>query len=92
MRHKRLAILLTSLAPLITGSFTATAQLSTFRSTMYLVYPSPLIFKPPSGVHKSTLIFLHGLGDTGSSRDYFHGSQAPITLYSAFLHSAWPLS
>ena len=65
MTHKGLAILLTFLAPLIAGSFTALAQLNTFYSTMSLVYPSPLVLKPPSGVHKSTLIFLHGLGDTG---------------------------
>ena len=69
MRHKGLAILLTSLAPLLGGSITATAQLNTFRSTMSLVYPTPLILKPPSGVHKSTLIFLHGLGDTGACRE-----------------------
>ena len=76
MRRKRLAIFLTSLAPLIAGSFTATAQLNTFRSTMSLAYPSPSILKPPSGVHKSTLIFLHGLGDTGPCRYYTHWCQA----------------
>lgn len=85
MRHKRLAILLTSLAPLITGSFTATTQLNTFRSTMSLVYPSPSILMPTSGVHKSTLIFLHGLGDTGSCRDCLQWFQAPVTAYSTSL-------
>ena len=69
MRHRGLAVLWTSLAPLIAGSFTATATLNTFESTMSLVYPSPLILAPPSGIHKSTLIFLHGLGDTGTWRD-----------------------
>lgn len=76
MTHKGLAILLTSLAPLIAGSLTAVAQLNTFHSTMTLVYPSPLVLKPPSGFHKSTLIFLHGLGDTGSCHDQTHLYQA----------------
>ena len=76
MTYKGLAILLTSLAPLIAGSFTAVAQLNTFRSAMSLVYSSPLVLKPPSGVHKSTLIFLHGLGDTGSCYDQTHLCQA----------------
>ena len=56
MAHRRLIVLLTSLAPLLQAS----AKQKAFRSTMSLTYPTPMIFGPPSGVHKSTLIFLHG--------------------------------
>ena len=56
MAHRRLIVLLTSLAPILQAS----AKQKAFQSTMSLTYPTPIIFSPPSGIHKSTLIFLHG--------------------------------
>ena len=66
MTHRRLALLLTSIAQFAADPFTARAQSEIFQSNMSLVWTNPIIMKPPSGVHKSTLIFLHGLGDSGS--------------------------
>lgn len=31
-----------------------------------LKYPEPIVMSPASGTHKSTVIMLHGLGDTGA--------------------------
>ena len=61
MAHRRLIVLLTSLAPILQAS----AKQKAFQSTMSLTYPPPMIFSPPSGTHQSTLIFLHGNAQRG---------------------------
>lgn len=66
MRHRHLVVLLSFLARLLVALSAVSAKQSALHSNMSLAYPTPIVFNPPSGTHKSTLIFLHGLGDTGA--------------------------
>ena len=65
------------------ASATRARRIATAMSSS-LKYPKPLTFPPPSGVHKSTCIFLHGLGDSGDG----WADVAPM-LGSALPNTRW---
>ena len=76
MRPRRLIVLFSSLAPFLAGPSAAAVQHSSIHSSMSMSYPIPLVLQPRSGVHKSTLIFLHGLGDSGNLACLHSSAQA----------------